>query len=123
MLVFGRAAFSGRALFRISRMDGVIDFAEGNSAFEGDSGTVLVFGAERGRPIAEPAELPLHRAELGLDLDVLTLQFVTANRITSDAQRRGLAEQQILQAGILPSLHITETMTPGRFFFIWIGVT
>ena len=47
---------------------------------------------------------------------------MAADLVTTNAQGRGFTEEQVLERGDTASSQSTDTMTPGRFFFIWIGV-
>src|SRR4051812_14483418 len=83
----------------VGRVGGIVDFPERHAVGRGDPGAVVVFGAEGRRPVLEPAELAPDRAERGLDLGALSLQLVPADRVAADAQRRGLAEKDLLHRG------------------------
>ena len=108
----------------VGGVGGVVDVAERDACVAGDPGAVLVFGAERRRPAVEPAELPLDRAERRLDLGGLPLQLVAADLVAADAQGGRLAEEDLLhRRRSSRASQSTVTITPGRFFFIWIGVT
>ena len=113
-----------RSVFACVRgMRCVVYLAKWNRLSHSDSRTVVELRAKCRRTITKPAELAANRAKLRLDLDGLPLELVPAHRVTANTQGGCFAEQQILKWRDLASSQRTEIMTPGRFFFIWIGVT
>ena len=84
-------------LCRIRRVGRIVDLAERDALRRGDPCTVVIFGAEGGRTILEPAELTPDRTEPRLDLDALSLQLVAADRVAPDAESSRLAEYDLFQ--------------------------
>ena len=66
---------------RIRRVGRIVDLAERDALGRGDPCAVVIFGAEGGRTILEPAQLTPDRTEPRLDLDALALQLVAADRV------------------------------------------
>ena len=76
-----------------------------------------------GRPSSQPS-FPLTGPNGVVDLGRLPLQLVPADRVAADAQGGRLAEEDLLHARRSSARRRgREIITPGRFFFIWIGVT
>src|SRR5208283_1079627 len=75
----------------------IVDLAERDALGRGDQCAVVIFGAEGGGTILEPAELTPDWTEPRLDLDALSLQLVAADRVAPDAESSRLAEHELLE--------------------------
>ena len=96
-----------------------VDLAERDALLGGDAGAVVVFGAERRRPVAEPAELAPDRPEFGRRPrrpcgGACAGRPGSGGRPGWSSRGRGSPPSR----PIFASSQRTEIITPGRFFFM-----
>src|SRR3954467_12340888 len=73
-----------RALRGVGGMGRLVDLSQRDPLLPRDPDAVIVFGAERRRSSVEPAELPFHGAEGGLDRGRLAVELMAADLVAAN---------------------------------------
>ena len=118
-----RARSSRDGLAGVTRVGRVVDLSERDAALRGDPAQSSYSGLNVGGRSPSQPSFPFTRPK---GVSTSTAWRFSLCRLTGYRRmpRVVVSRKRISSiAGIFGSSQRTETITPGRFFFIWIGVT